>query len=457
MTVIERFAGYLVDLRLDRLADDERAVLVDHVIDTVGASVAGAHSTEGRAVLAFNPGRTLTGAKRPGAADPLDALAWRVAATRSTEIDDIHMGSCTTPGAIVIPTALTVAAGRASVTGAELGAAILAGYEAMTRLGRAIGGAAIVYRGVWPTYFGAPFAAAAVVGRLIGLRPEAMAHALATALSMAAGGAGRPRGGIGARWLLAGNAARSGALAALAAAEGFTGDTGLLDGDWLETVHGLAADVAPLADAAADPTVLRALSLKPYCSAKQAVAAIHGFSTIIAGGIEPHSIREVRVSVPRAYAAMIDHGVVAGARLSSLTSAPYQLALAGLRPDGLDDVSRDRFIADAPVAALMKTVRVEIDDALAAHLPDRYPARVRVTTGSDTREVLVLDAPGDPGARFDRPAVIAKFRRFTDGQIPAATQDDLTDAAACAFDTADGPARLAGLYAGIFARRRGKS
>jgi hypothetical protein len=51
-------------------------------------------------------------------------------------------------------------------------------------------------------------------------------------------------------------------------------------------------------------------------------------------------------------------------------------------------------------------------------------------------------------------AVIAKFRRFTSGLIPAATQGRLIDAAASAFDAADGPQRLARLYADVFARRR---
>jgi 2-methylcitrate dehydratase PrpD len=319
-------------------------------------------------------------------------------------------------------------------------------------LGAAIGGATIVYRGVWPSYFCAPFAAAAVAGRLIGLSAEEMAHALAIALSMATGGAGRPRGGIAARWLLAGIAARSGVLAALAASGGLAGDIGLLDGDWLQTVHGLAADSAALAEDSG--TVLRALSLKPFCSAKQAVAAAHGLATIVADGVDPQTIRQIRVFVPRVYAAMIDHDVIPGGRLSSLTSAPYQLALAALRPDGLDDVSRDRIIDEPAVAALMKTVAVEADEALNEYFPARYPARVQVVTAAGTADTLVVDAPGDPGARLDRMAVIAKFRRFTSGLIPAATQGRLIDAAASAFDAEDGPRRLARLYSDVFARRR---
>ena len=42
--------------------------------------------------------------------DVAAAVSRRVAITRMTELDDIHMASCTTPGAVVVPTALTVAA-----------------------------------------------------------------------------------------------------------------------------------------------------------------------------------------------------------------------------------------------------------------------------------------------------------------------------------------------------------
>ena len=36
----------------------------------------------------------------------------------------------------------------------------------MVRLGLAIGGPTVLYRGIWPTYFAAPFGVAAVAARL---------------------------------------------------------------------------------------------------------------------------------------------------------------------------------------------------------------------------------------------------------------------------------------------------
>ena len=111
-------------------------------------------------------------------------------------------------------------------------AAILAGYEAMTRLGRAIDGPAILYRGIWPTYFAAPFGIAAVAARLFRLDARQTANALALALTFAAPGVGHHNAATTSRWLAVGNAARNGLAAAQAAQAGFTSDLNLLDGDF---------------------------------------------------------------------------------------------------------------------------------------------------------------------------------------------------------------------------------
>ena len=78
-----------------------------------------------------------------------------------------------TPGAIVVPSALTIAASLPDVTTDDLAAAIVAGYEAMIRLGAAIDGPSVLYRGIWPTYFAAPFG----VGRGRGAAAQARREA----------------------------------------------------------------------------------------------------------------------------------------------------------------------------------------------------------------------------------------------------------------------------------------
>ena len=74
----------------------------------------------------------------------------------------------------------------------------------MTRLGRAIDGPTILYRGIWPTYFAAPFGVAAVAARLFKLDAKQTANALAMALTFAAPGVGHHDAATTSRWLAVG-------------------------------------------------------------------------------------------------------------------------------------------------------------------------------------------------------------------------------------------------------------
>jgi 2-methylcitrate dehydratase PrpD len=410
MTILESFAERLLELDPRQMSPADRVALDTHVLDTAAALLTGAATPEGSAAI---------GLDARGLGSALDAIAAQVAATRSTEVDDIHLPSGTTPGAIVVPTALGLA-GHLNITDTNLiYGAIAAGYEAMTRLGAAIQGQSILYQGVWATYFCAPFAAAAVASRLLALDADEMAHALAIALPMAAGRAGPSGGTRTARWLLAGDAARMGCKAALAAADGYTGETALLDGLWLGEAHGIVARSGAILAGLDRGSVLSQISIKPYCSARQVLGAICAFEEILARGIDPKGIESVQVMVPSDFVAMIDHGVIAGNRLSSISSAPYQLALAAFHPDGLFDVARERVQTSDDIVAFMTKVSVTADDELDRHLPEHWPASLEVKVGGRSETTLVLDAPGDPSRPYTFDDVGRKFHALADRLVGA--------------------------------------
>ena len=214
--------------------------------------------------------------------------------------------------------------------------ALRAGYEVMTRFGVAVAGPGILQRGIWPTFLAAPVCAAAVAARLLGLTAEKTANALAIALTMTSGSPGKPVG-ASPRWLLLGLAARAGCAAALAASEGYAGDRNLLDDDWMIRTHGIPCDTGPLVAAREGEGAVGALSLKPYCAAKQTIAAIDAFRELLSQGISPDDIVALRVAVPPAYAEMIGHRNAAAGRIARITSAAYQLALAAYRPEELGE------------------------------------------------------------------------------------------------------------------------
>src|SRR6516162_840175 len=195
MSALERLGGYVA--ASGRPSEAARETVELHLIDTVGASIASTHTVEGLGLLRFRA--AMRARAQADGAWALD-LVTRCALARLSEIDDIHLPSMTTPGAIVISGALTLAGTLPAVAADDVIAAILAGTEAMTRLGRAVDGPSILYRGIWPTYFAAPFGMAAVAARLLKLDEEASAHALALALTLAAPAVGHHNAATTARW-----------------------------------------------------------------------------------------------------------------------------------------------------------------------------------------------------------------------------------------------------------------
>lgn len=406
MTELERVAETLV---LKPASDDRLAL---HVLDTIGVWIAGLGSDEARHLTQLKSAQPfpLFGA------GTLDQLALRVGTTRLSEMDDIHLPSCTTAGAVVVTSALTVAGSLAKPSAAAFAHALRDGYGVMTAFGTAICGPAVLRRGIWPTYFLAPLGAAAVTARLLGLDAVQTANALAIALTMTSGGVGDPDGVIP-RWLLVGLAARRGATAAVAAAEGFNGDRRLLDGDWLKRVHGIDLDLTAL-NAPLPGT--GTISMKPYCAAKQTMAGIEAFLGLVEKGCAPASIESVKAYVLPTFVGMIGH-YDTSSRTGRLTGLPYQMAAAVYQPDSLRDVNRPA-VADERIEPLMKRVEVIGDADLTALFPQSYPARVEVTAAGRQQSATVIAAKGDPGRQFTPAEVAAKFHRLAEralGEVEA--------------------------------------
>ncbi|MGH7249318.1 MAG: MmgE/PrpD family protein, partial [Pseudomonadota bacterium] len=304
MSIIAELASFVAQAKVSTLPSAEQERLRLHLTDTVVAALAGAQIPEGSALQ--NIGKPCSLADRIGR---------RAAAIRLTEIDDIHLSSCTTPSAGVVPVALLLAAETQNFDPEQIGSAIWVGAEIMTRIGSAVGGPQILYRSIWPTYLIAPIAAAATASRLMGLNETRTGHALSLAFMLAAGGVGRIRGAPSGRWFLYADAVAGGVAAARAARAHYRGDLQLLDKNWFTDTHGIALDGARLTVGLGAGSVYSALSMKPFCSAKQAIAAVEGFREVVREAhLRVDAIAKIRVRVPPAYAGMVATRAEPGAR-----------------------------------------------------------------------------------------------------------------------------------------------
>jgi 2-methylcitrate dehydratase PrpD len=161
------------------------------------------------------------------------------------------------------------------------------------------------------------------------------------------------------------------------------------------------------------------LSFKPWCAARQTMAATQALKEIIERGVEPAAIDEIAVSVLPPHLKMIDHGVVPGDRASHLTSVQYCLAVAASAPELAFDLQQAPPQPRPAVRDLMRKIKVAADESLLADYPHTWPARVRVVAGSATHEQIVTHVPGDPARPFDRAQVQAKFLRFVEPVLGA--------------------------------------
>jgi 2-methylcitrate dehydratase PrpD len=342
---------------------------------------------------------------------------------------------------------LLVAQGATS-DAAEVASAIWVGTEIATRFGMAVAGPKILYRGIWPTYLVAPVAAAATAARLFGLNAERTGNALSLAVMLTAGGVGHIHGAPSGRWFLYGNAIAGGVAAAAAARAGYHGDPGLLDRDWLSDTHGIALDRSRLTDKLGQGSVYSELSIKPFCSAKQGIAAVQAFSSIVqAEQIRADAISRVRVHVPSAYVGMLSTKVEPGSRQSTLVSVAHQIALCTLAPMKLFDVDRSAAAIDAAVTQLSAKVEVVPDKELEAFYPLHWPAEVEVQTGSKAFRSRVIAAAGDPENPLAPSDIEEKGHRVLDALVDAAKVDEWLILCRDAFTGSAACGRLAAAFA----------
>jgi len=378
-----------------------------HLKDTVAAFFAGLRTAEGQALARLYDGR--------GGGSGLAAAAAAIA--RLSECDDIHLASCVTPGAVVVPVALALA-GTHSVE--DFNRAVAAGYAAGLTLGLGIGGAKALEHSVWPTLMAAPLMAAVTASSMRGHDPMQLAQAMALALSGASGRSGRPAGAPSGRWLLIAEAVLKGWRASEAAGRGFCGDVALVSASWLAAQAGHESIDAAVFESATMAGISD-VGFKPFPIARQGANAVVAFQHLLANGLDGDRVEAVEVYVPRLNVALLSRPALPVDRLSRISNIGYQLACAAMAPEALYDAERAMRPAMS-IAEFAKRVAVKPDVELEASLPTRWPSRVVAHAGGKRFEETVIRAPFDA----DEPGLAAllteKWRRL-------APKDEVLEAA----------------------------
>lgn len=397
----------LAELLARPVSAEDRARARLHLLDWVGCAVAGAKDADVARVAALaategQGGCRIVGGGRSG---PQAAALANGPAGAVLEMDDVDRRALLHPGPVVIPAALALAEHLGMTDGDALLDAIVRGYEAMIRIGRAAGPSH--YRFFHPTGTLGGFGAAAAGASLMGLDGERTAWALGLAGQQGAGlwRARHEPGSVKA--LHDGRAAANGVASALLARDGFRGPLKVLEGE-----QGLFPAMAPDADpeavlASAGGWLIHEVSFKPHAACRHAHPAIDA-ALVLRARIDglPDAIRVETYRDSILFCDKPTPTTPAEAKFS----LQHSVAVALIHGDAGLDRFEPAALIDPEIVALRARVSVAVADDLTGAYPARFGARLIATADGVEHRIEALDALGDPENPLSPEAVGDKAR-----------------------------------------------
>lgn len=375
-----------------------------HTLDTIGAVVVGAgqpwtDAVRSYAVAESAPGASSAVGVRTGLR-PEFAASINATAAHGFEIDDYAIPALSHPGCVVVPTALAVAE-EVGASNREFRTAVAIGYEIVLRLAAVTTPSLTSARSFHVTGVLGVVGAAAVAGRLRGLDPDRMAHALGIAASSAGGTAEFTRSGSDIKRVHAGMAAAGGIRAAGLAAHGCTAPARSIEGE-RGYLRAFSVDADPARVSAGIGQIWHTdqLAVKAYCVCGGLQAPLAGIAQILESGAPIEDIDRIHIGLDRATLA---HVGSIGPRPDTLTSAQLSVhhAVATMIVMGGNDPHDYAELSGSPrrrhqVSALAERVSVYADEVAERNFPDRLLAQVRVDFVAAPSTSVTVAAPGTP-------------------------------------------------------------
>lgn len=429
MDETRRLAAFVRGLDPDGLDPAVVAAVARSLVDHLAVACAGVDTVAGEAVLAYvssaggdGPATVVGTDRRTG---PLFAALANGTTAHALDADDGHRAGSVHPGAAVIPAALAVAE-REDASGAELTAAIAAGYEATAVTAAAVQ-PAHRERGFHATATTGCLGAAAAAARLRGLAEDGTAHALGLAGTQAGGLFEFLATGSEAKRFHAGRAAMAGVLAADLAAAGLDGPDTVIEGtDGFARAFAGDYDLSGF-DSLGEPFEVTRCYVKPYPNCRHVHGPIDAALALRERGLDPADVASVRVETYRtaAHHDRTDVETLVDAQMS----IPYGVAVALLDgPPGLSAFDPPRL--DGAVRRLLDAVDVVRTDEMDARYPEHRPCRLVVETVDSGEHVETVHEPrGSPDRPLSEVALREKFHDLAARRLDEPTREAVFEAA----------------------------
>ena len=323
-------------------------------------------------------------------------------AFHSIEMDDVNNEASLHPGVVAFPTALAMA-DIAPVTGKEFISAVVAGYDVIVRLGRALKPKEHYGRGFHPTGTCGAFGGAAVAARLLGLQGNDYTHALGIAGSQAAGSMEYLAQGAWTKRLHPGWASHSGIWAALLARAGYTGPTTIFEGrDGFLSAYSGDPDPSLVLKDLGEEYLLTQTGIKPHACCRYNQGPIDCLLDIgQANDFQPMEIEEVKIGVLSQGMRLVAEPVDSKRNPKSVVDMQFSMHFAAAVALSYGSASLSEYTLGVPerpeVRHIMDRVECVTDPKLDAQTPKLFPAwaEVRTTDGRTMHSELTYPK-GDP-------------------------------------------------------------
>jgi 2-methylcitrate dehydratase PrpD len=409
------------------LPPEVRAKAKQLLLDTLGSLIAGVQMPSGqvaaRALGGFaGPGRSSI-AGRADRVDPVSAAFVNGIQAHSDELDDSHFASLTHPGAVTVPSALSLAE-HAGATGSQLLAAIVAGYDVQCRVALALDPRALMRRGFMPLSVCAAFGATAASSVILGLGAEDAEQALGLAGLQAAGlWACANEGTHMAKAIASGAPVRNGVTTALMVAAGYAGPTAIFEGaDGVLGAFSDSSDATKLVAELGERFEIMLTSIKKHTCGGPIRGAVDGlFELMDEHRLVADDIENVTVHIARTACYIVDN------RPDPAICLQYVVAVAAIdRVVNVRQVHSPERIFGEDVRLMQQRVTLLPDDEYEALWPQKRPTRIEVRThAGQTYRTVVEEAVGSHKRPMTDQEISDKFRIATQGVISADVADSL--------------------------------
>lgn len=427
-------AEFVAGLRPGSLPPEVMTQAARVMLDALGCAVAAWTEDPDKARIARDiaalyparPGAGVVGAAGLSAQPAFAALANGIL-VNAADNDDTHKRALLHVGSVVVPAALALAEVRA-LSGRDMLAALVAGYEVAVRVGMAV--MPTHYRFWHSTATNGTFGGAATAAHAMGLDADGVQRALGLAGTQAAGLNTFFESGDMTKSLHPGKAAMNGVLSAQLAGLGMTSPPGILEHPkGYLAAFSLEPKAAALTDGLGSTWEILQNGFKFFPSILASHSPIQATLAIVAKH-RPDPSRIARIT-NETYDTVKSHfsSKEAATVMAARVSVPYCIAAAAV--DGV--LTQAQFAAarihDPLIRRVLERTEVIADPELNKLYPANFPARVTITMedGQSFTETVMLPK-GDPGAPLSDAELEDKFRGNVEPVFGATQATRLRDA-----------------------------